>query len=314
MTVVDKLTGVGYGEEGYASHSFNEFIQVDNGQLITLDQCDAYPSRSLFLLKYNMDISEGKFVPKFNFWFPHEKDPTYCDRIDVLKIPGSSGTNYMGVSAGALEYSDSSYLIAGNYDSVQSDSNSPRNVFVASVPKSGGEPVIRYFSDYAGTTDSASTPHLVKTGSNSFVLLWSSKGKVYYTVIDGNGQQTGKTYSMTGNLSDCVPSVINGKLIWYSWKQERLVFYEISLSDLSQNHAVKIVNGHKPVYGEKVTNGMVTKTCSVCKKDLGTVGVPISVRVSYKKETQSTFGWMENSVSMDPGSTMKIHWYPTFNV
>lgn len=312
MTVVDKLTGVGYGEEGYASHSFNEFIQVDNGQLITLDQCDAYPSRALFLLKYNMDISEGKFVPKFNFWFPHEKDPTYCDRIDVLKIPGSSGTSYMGVSAGALEYSDSSYLIAGNYDSVQSDSNSPRNVFVASVPKSGGEPVIRYFLDYAGTTDSASTPHLVKTGSNSFVLLWSSKGKVYYTAIDGNGQKTGKTYSMTGNLSDCVPSVINGKLIWYSWKQERLVFYEISLSDLSQNHAVKIVNGHKPVYGEKVTNGMVTKTCSVCKKDLGTVGVPISVRVSYKKETQSTFGWMENSVSMDPGSTMKIHWYPTF--
>lgn len=47
MTVVDKLTGVGYGEEGYASHSFNEFIQVDNGQLITLDQCDAYPKQVL---------------------------------------------------------------------------------------------------------------------------------------------------------------------------------------------------------------------------------------------------------------------------
>lgn len=52
MTVVDKLTGVGYGEEGYASHSFNEFIQVDNGTLITLDQCDAYQAE-LILLKYN---------------------------------------------------------------------------------------------------------------------------------------------------------------------------------------------------------------------------------------------------------------------
>lgn len=313
MTVVDKLTGVGYDQEGYASHSFNEFIQIDNGKLITLDQCDAYPSRALFLLKYNKDISEGKFVPKYNTWFPNKEDPTYCNRTDILKVSGSSGESYMGVSAGGLECSDSSYLVAGNCDSDGKDTKSPRNVFVASVPKSGGNPVIRYFSNYAGTSDSASTPHLVKTGNNSFVLLWSSRAKIYYTAIDGNGQQTGQTYSMAGNLSDCVPSVINGKLVWYSFKKASTVFCEISLSDLSKNRAVKIINGHKYTYGETITNGMVTRSCSVCHKDLGTAAVPTAVRAAYKKDAQSTYEWMGKSVSTDPGSTLKLRWNPSYS-
>ncbi len=145
-----------------------------------------------------------------------------------MTFPGSSGNNYTGASLGGFEYSDSSYLVAGNYDA----DNHSRNVFVSSVSKSGGTPVVRYFSDYAGTSDSAATPHLVKTGSNSFVLLWSSQGYVYYTAIDGTGQQAGSTYKMAGNLSDCAPSVINGKLIWYAWKDSHNTFYEINLSDL----------------------------------------------------------------------------------
>ena len=213
MSIVDKLTDVRFWQEGYASHSFNQFVQIDQGKMVTLDQCDAYPSRALVLYKYNTDLSGGKFAPKYNSWEPSKPDPTYCTKTDILKVSGMSGDNYTGTSAGALEYSDSNWLAAGNFDT--DGSGSSRNVFVAAVPKDGGSPVVRYFSNYAGTNDSAATPHLVKTGSNSFVLLWSSKGKVYYTAIDGSGQQTGKTYSMDGNLSDCVPSVINGKLIWY---------------------------------------------------------------------------------------------------
>ena len=79
------------------------------------------------------------------------------------------------------------------------------------------------------------------------MLLWSSQGYVYYTAIDGTGQQVGSTYKMAGNLSDCVPSIINGKLIWYAWKNNHNTFYEINLSDLSSNHATRIENGHKYV-------------------------------------------------------------------
>ena len=94
--------------------------------------------------------------------------------------------------------------------------------------------------------------------------MWSSRGYVYYTTVDGTGQQTGATYKMAGNLSDCVPSVINGKLTWYTWTNEKNTFYDINLSNLSENHAVRILNGHKYVYSPDVKDGYTTKKCSVC--------------------------------------------------
>lgn len=251
MSIVDSFTGVSNTNLGYVSHSFNQFIQIDNGTLLGCDHGDAYP-RAIAVLQYVTDISNGSFVPNYF--------STPCKEIDLMTFPGSTGNNYTGASLGAFEYSDSSYLAAGNYDA---DNNS-RNVFISSVSKSGGTPVVRYFSNYAGTSDSASTPHLVKTGNNSFVLLWSSNGYVYYTAIDGTGQQVGSTYKMAGNLSDCVPSIINGKLIWYTWKNSHNTFYEINLSDLSSNNAVRIENGHKYVYGTTIENYQIDKTCRVC--------------------------------------------------
>ena len=159
------------------------------------------------MLKYSADLSEGKFVPDFNYVSSEEMERRKCVQTDIMKVGGNVGDNYTGTSAGGFEYSDSCWLVAGNFDT--DGAGSSRNAFIAAVPKNGGDPVVRYFTNYGGTDDSASTPHLVKTGSNSFVLLWSSQGKVYYTAVDGNGQQSGQTYSMDGNLSGCQPTVIN---------------------------------------------------------------------------------------------------------
>lgn len=309
MEVVDKLTGVRYAEEGYVSHSFNQFIQIDQGKMITLDQCDAFPSRALVLYKYNTDLSEGKFAPRYNFMFPYEENATYCDQINILKVDGDMGDNYTGTSAGGFEYSDSCWLAAGNFDT--DGMNSSRNVFVAAVPKNGGEPTVRYFSNYARTDDSASTPHLVKTGKNSFVLLWSSLGKVYYTSLDGNGQQVGQIYSMKGNLSDCKPIVSNGKLIWYTWKYEVNVFYEIDLSNLSNTKVTKIVNGHKISYGKEVINGTVTRVCTQCGEDLGTAAVPTSLYPLFEKENGSVC-YMGGDIDLDAGNTYTIYCGPEF--
>ena len=309
MSVTDKLTGVRFPEEGYASHSFNQFVKIDQGKMIALDQCDAYPARALVFFKYNTDLSDGKFAPRYNSWNPHEPNETYCKETDILKVGGTSGENYTGMSAGALECSDSDWLVAGNFDT--DGSGSSRNVFVAAVPKNGGDPVVTYFSNYAGTDDSASTPHLVKTGSNSFILLWSSKGKVYYTAVDGNGKQSGKTYSMDGNLSDCVPVVMNGKLIWYTCKRNVNVFYEINLSSLSSSKAVKIVNGHKYSYGKEVTNGTVTRTCTVCGENQGTAAVPVSVEPIYMSGTN--YSYLRGEVKLDPGSAYHLECRPVFS-
>lgn len=303
MTVVDKKTDISYADTGYVSHSFNQFIQIDQGKMTTLDQCDAFPSRALVMLKYSADLSEGKFVPDFNYVSSEEMERRKCAKTDIMEVGGNLGDNYTGTSAGGFEYSDSCWLVAGNFDT--DGAGSSRNAFIAAVPKNGGDPVVRYFTNYGGTDDSAATPHLVKTGSNSFVLMWSSQGKVYYTAVDGNGQQTGTTYVMDGNLSDCQPTVINGKISWYTWKQNVNVFYEINASDLSEANAVKIVNGHKYSYGTEVKDGMISRSCTVCGQDQDKAAVPVSLDPIYKKENGG-LAYLSGDISLDPGVTYSV--------
>ena len=270
MTVIDKFTGILDTKVGYVSHSFNQFIQADNGTLLGCDHGDSYP-REIVLLKYPTDISNGKFKPKYSVG-------SGCKEYKMMPITAFGGGNYTGVSQGGFEYSDSSYLVAGNEDT--DGEYSSRNVFLSSVPKEGGTVTIRYFSDYAGTDDSASTPHLIKIGSNSFILMWSSNGYVYYTAIDGHGQQVGITHKMAGNLSDCVPTVVDGKLTWYAWKNEHITFYEINLSDISINNAVRIENGHHYEWDVKVSNSQIREVCRVCGDSIPYV-VPTSIQFEY---------------------------------
>lgn len=302
MSIADSFTSVMNTDLGYVSHSFNQFIQIDNGTLLGSDHGDAYP-RAITVLQYQTDISNGSFVPQRTWG----SNTDTCKEFNLMTFPGSIGNNYTGASQGGFEYSDSSYLAAGNYDA---DDNS-RNVFVASVSKSGGTPVVRYFSNYAGTSDSATTPHLVKTGSNSFVLLWSSQGYVYYTAIDGTGKQVGSTYKMAGNLSDCVPSIINGKLIWYAWKNSHNTFYEINLSDLSSNHATRIENGHKYVYGTTIENNQVDKTCRVCGIT-SKAAVPTKIS-AYITPSNSSYHTLNGSEFLTKDLTYTVDWSTWFS-
>ena len=302
MSIADSFTSVMNTDLGYVSHSFNQFIQIDNGTLLGSDHGDAYP-RAITVLQYQTDISNGSFVPQRTWG----SNTDTCKEFDLMTFPGSIGNNYTGASQGGFEYSDSSYLAAGNYDA---DDNS-RNVFVASVSKSGETPVVRYFSNYAGTSDSATTPHLVKTGSNSFVLLWSSQGYVYYTAIDGTGKQVGSTYKMAGNLSDCVPSIINGKLIWYAWKNSHNIFYEINLSDLSSNHATRIENGHKYVYGTTIENNQIDKTCRVCGI---TYKAAVPTKISaYITPSNSSYHTLNGSEFLTKDLTYTVDWSTWFS-
>lgn len=293
MTLADQYGSALGTKYGYVTHSFNQFIQVDNGKLVGLDQGDSHP-RALVMLKYPSDLSGGKFAPK--------SQKNGCEEVHFMDFPEGGG-NYTGASVGGFEYSDSAYLTAGNYDS--SGMYSSRNVFVASVSKSGTQPTVKYFTNYSGE-DSASTPYLIKTGSNQFMLMWSNRGTVYYTVLDGNGNQVGSTYSMTGNLSDCAPSIINGKLIWYTWHDNVNVFYEINLSSLSSNRAVKIVNGHQPVYG-KATDGRVTRKCKNCNQDLGSAMVPTGIGRVYFKNANSK-RVLESGQKFSNGQSYEIEW------
>ena len=234
--------------EGYVSHSFNQFILVDDqANIVAMDHGDAYP-RGICLGMYEKTASEDSF-----------KSPFY--REMVLEAYDAD-CNATGMAVGGLEYSSSSYLTAGN--SVVQDENwsehTARNIFVTSTLRSDctKTPVrvdneaensytikhpltlnkttsfkwITGYSEADGIT--ASTPQLVKLGNDLFLLLWAqmegyySNGKISYVFLDGNGNMTSQIYTKDGYLSDCQSIERNGKAIWYITDRKQMTVCSVS--------------------------------------------------------------------------------------
>lgn len=259
MAITDSYTAVMNSNMGYVSHSFNQFIKIDDNKIVAVDHGDAYP-RSIVVLKYQTDVSGGKFVPNY-FDSP-------CSVIHVLEFPGQIGQNATGASIGGFEISDSNYLIAGN-SVVQDEDNltrSTRNVFVAAVDKTTSAVSIKLLTSYEEGNGTTSTPQLVKISSDEYLVLWSRDGKVYYTAVDGTGEQSDSIYSIDGQLSDCVPVIFDGKIVWYTWNEKVMTFYDIDVKDLSLNRKTEIVNGHQ-YENQGVTDGVALLKCSVCQAE-----------------------------------------------
>ena len=282
MRITDSFTSVSNSNYGYVSHSFNQFIQVENNRIVALDHGDAYP-RSLVLSKYQADISTGSFASNG------------VQTVPVVTFPGAIGQNATGAAAGGLALSDSSYLVAG-HSVIQDESNltrSTRNVFVAAVDKETSAVTMNWLTSYAEGDGTTSTPQMVQISNSEFLILWSRDGQAYYTKVDGRGKRIAEIYSMEGSLSDCVPIIMNQKAIWYIWEDGTLIFYEIPLNALDQADSTVIENGHhceNHQYISSVTKqptiyepGIRTYTCSICGAQY-TEEIP---RLSAPEETPS---------------------------
>ncbi|MEE0264743.1 MAG: hypothetical protein UD936_03865 [Acutalibacteraceae bacterium] len=121
MKIIKCQTAVSNSTTGYISHSFNQFIQLQGKNIVTLDHGDAHP-RSIVLTKHNADATAGYFGSN-------------CTATDIMTFPGETGENYTGASIGGFEISSTSYLIAGNTVEQNANyfNNKTRNIFVASV-------------------------------------------------------------------------------------------------------------------------------------------------------------------------------------
>ncbi|MDO4308131.1 MAG: Ig-like domain-containing protein [Eubacteriales bacterium] len=226
MEIVDSYYRVMNISEGYVSHSFNQFIIVDDqANIVALDHGDAYP-RCAAIGTYSAPAGGEFFTGDY-----------YAG--SVFGFRGETGQNYTGASMGGLEYSASHYLAAGNsvlQDEAWSD-HSVRNIFVTSTARnlknsfSSSSKWITNYTEASGI--SASTPQLVKLGSDSFLLLWaqmegySLNGKISYVFLDGAGNVTSSIYTKEGYLSDCKPAVSGEMAIWYVTDGEKLTFYKV---------------------------------------------------------------------------------------
>lgn len=289
MTIVvntDNMSATKNGG-GYASHSFNQFITTDGSEVVTVDLGDAYP-RSVILNTFDADNFRTRAS------------------ATVMKIEGAIGQNITGVSLGGLEVSDSSYLVTGN--SVKRDDNflsyKTRNIFVAEVDKSTKEVAVHWHTNIPEGSGTTGTPHIVKAGTNRYMVLWYQDAKVKYMLVDGHGEAVSEIYSMGGNLSDCRPFLDDGNIVWYTWQDTQETFYKIPVSDPANPEVIKKVKGHTFELNS-VADGLANVTCTRCGEQI-VAKVPTSFSFMWSKPSNASYvSWSSQIPSgLEPGSVV----------
>ncbi len=292
MKITDSYTDVMNTNYGYVSHSFNQFVKVDNDKIVALDHGDANP-RSIVLTKYKTKVSSGKFFPSYY---------NTCVTVDMFPIAGQYGDNYTNCSVGGFEVSDSTYIAAiSSIDQVSS--SRVRNIYISVLDKASDKPDIIKLTDYTSDNSIPSTPHLIKTASNSYLVLWEKDMNVCYAQIDKYGNMKGGIREFQGDLSDCVPVIFGGKLIWYVWNENEITFYEIDLSDLGKTNAVSLDSYHS-FSVVSASGARVNLLCNKCGESK-TGSIPSDFTLWWETDSEGYFSSIPDS-EYHPGEEIRL--------
>ncbi len=235
MKVTDSQYEISNLEDGFVSHSFDQYILVDDlDNIVALDHGDANP-RAIVMGKY------GTLAGNSNF----HKGSKY-ESVEVLTITGKNlkNDNASGVALGGFEYSSKNYLVAGSSVDqsskwTEADENKGRNIFVGVVARNDiKNKSVNFITAYpADSTTFASAPQMVKYDNNRFLLAWNevkegkANGKLCYVWIDGEGKKVGDIHTRSGYVTDCHPIVSNGSVVWFSDDDTNLSFISITPED-----------------------------------------------------------------------------------
>lgn len=245
-----KITDSAYevGGVAYTSHSFNQYILIDQDRnILALDHGDAYP-RSITLqrliAKAGQDsFHESKRVPAEQ---PGWYYTVYEDTVDVRTFPGGTGVNDTGAAVGGFAETSNGYVTAYNYDGTASNlGTDPRDIYLAFTDKSLSKTnTVKVSNDF-----DTSVPQLVSTGLDSGYILWNGRSStnwysasidsnLYYARYDANGNVGAvQTIVDGGALSDCAPICWNGKVVWYTTKNSVPTFYLLDSSGVASRQA-----------------------------------------------------------------------------
>ncbi len=217
---------------GYVSHSFNQFIKVDDHCVVTLDHGDAYPRALTLNLNYREMASEEYYTD-------------YTDGYDLYRFKGATGDNYTGTSLGGLEVGSEKYVIAFNsMDQSEGSTDQTRNLFIAAVDKENLTMNLRQLTNYQNGETTVTNPQLVKLDDDSFMILWTEKGQIVFTIFDQDLELKTRAYAIEGDLSDCHPEYINGKVVWYTYEDNQETFYAIPVNDVENSEVITHIYGH----------------------------------------------------------------------
>ncbi|MCR5686315.1 MAG: hypothetical protein K6G81_13040 [Lachnospiraceae bacterium] len=220
------ITWAGYGyQPGYVSHAFDEGVLVDDsGRLVTINRGDCYPRGIVVnILEFN---KEGTDVAGNKEYIVQDIAPYVVE--DRLESTGSRLGGFAEIEEG--------YVAAYSYDGIggqgSTQSDMIRDLYITLLSKKDNEDNervtgtrIRYDKDKGLT---AGNPQIVSAGKKSGgYVLWEegavsdfyvSKNITEKTVnyvryyADGSVSEI-KTFK--GNLSDCKPIYVDGRVYWY---------------------------------------------------------------------------------------------------
>ena len=173
----DEVTGTinGWGSIfGYSSHSFDQFVALDDNALYAYDHGDAY-SRSLRVHRFDLASRSLEYT-------------------DLVKINGSFGDNYTGVLTGDMELSSDHVLVGVKMtDMTKSTPDSYttlKDIYVLNVAKSdivhtknsAGSLRLTNYANAANKPKANTAPKMAKINDNKFLVMWSEVNK---NTLDG---------------------------------------------------------------------------------------------------------------------------------
>ncbi len=234
MKIIDEKYDVSDFSNGYVSHSFNQFVKIDNDDLYRVDHGDACP-RSITLTK-------ARLSEKIN-------TVSTCEPVS-LSNTGASGNNNTGVSVGGFELSSDKCVIAFNgvdFSIQKADPLGKRDIYLSVTTKDlTSTKTINITNCLNKSNISVSTPQLVNVNDNRFLIMWEETNTNKKTVVtkiasaDTSGDiddvKIGDIVSTNYLLSDCQPILCSdGAVRWYTSVAGSPVLYTVNPSKLSQS-------------------------------------------------------------------------------
>ena len=275
MEVTQQLTMVANNSSGYASHSFNQFIQSDGEYIYRADHGDGAP-RGTMISK----CAAGGSISDVEWTYP-------------MSFGGNWGQNYTGASIGGFELSPDTCLIAGNSIPTKENYNpsiKQRNIFVTITDKALSENKLIWLTKYTGDSTTVHTPQLVRVASDQFLLMWeetaakTGKKVTKLVTLDGRGKLTSKVVACRLPLSDCKPVQFkDGVVHWYVTDNSKPTLYSVNPYDLEAAKAVNV---------EKLTINGLSKQIAAGKK------VKLSVKVTPNNATNPSVKWKSSNTKV----------------
>ena len=228
MSITDSYYDVMNISYGYVSHSFNQFVLVDeDGRLVALDHGDASP-RSVVFTKYYADAGTGRFTgSRYGQW---------CSYGDMLEFAGATGANATGGSVGGLAETRDCYIMAYSYNGTGQGSGD-RYPYYHYMDKASGRSW-QVQINLPGCT----TPVLAPTGLDGGYMLWNGKSgstvsdTLYYLAYSADGQP-GQYQTAQAPLSDCQPIPWEDGVVWYVTDGGAPTFYTLDGSGVTAHPA-----------------------------------------------------------------------------